>query len=74
MAWGYMHKLGPSAEERQLSRKEETAMRYTKPSIAALGSASEAIQQFGNKSQPNFADAGGSDLNWSTGHSYDLDE
>jgi len=51
-------------------------MRYTKPSIACLGVASQAIQGHGIKTQQNQVDAVdmSSTALWSTGSAYDLDE
>ena len=48
-------------------------MRYEKPSIATIGTASNAIQNHGHKSGMA-DDANTSSTQFSTGSSYDLDE
>lgn len=68
-------KLWQTAEGRKSRRKEESAMKYVKPSIATLGVASETIQGDGSKKFPHAID--GNVLlrpQLSTGSAYDLDE
>ena len=49
-------------------------MRYVQPRIVSLGSASRAIQGFGNKNPYRSPDADMQSHYLSTGSSYDLDE
>ncbi|WP_156993984.1 hypothetical protein [Terriglobus sp. TAA 43] len=50
-------------------------MKSIKPTIAELGSATASIQAVGgSKVQQLVQDAGGPDLIWSTGMSYNIDE
>jgi hypothetical protein len=49
-------------------------MKYEKPSIVTLGPASHAIQGVGNKWRHIAPDADGSQLPFTTGSAYDLDE
>lgn len=50
------------------------AMKYERPIIVQLGTASGAIQGFGNKNPYQSPDADHQSSYLSTGHSYDLDE
>ena len=49
-------------------------MKYTKPSVAKLGTGSSAIQMINNKGSFTVTDATNPQLQRTTGHAYDLDE
>jgi hypothetical protein len=69
----HFQKLLLRAGRNKSNGKEGLTMRYEKPSIATIGTASSAIQNHGHKSGMA-DDANTSSTQFSTGSSYDLDE
>src|SRR5580658_3270515 len=55
-------------------RKEDSTMKYTKPSVAEVGTGSGAIQMINNKGSFTVTDASNALSQKTTGHAYDLDE
>ena len=49
-------------------------MKYTKPSVAEVGTGSGAIQMINNKGSFTVTDASNALSQKTTGHAYDLDE